>query len=295
MKILRSIKSTQTISSKLRSQSKIIGFVPTMGYLHDGHISLINTARKNADFVFVSIYVNPLQFGPTEDYKKYPRNLKRDEKLCKDAGVDYIFYPSDKEMYKINYSSFVNIENITSILEGAIRPGHFKGVATVCMKLFNIINPNFAVFGQKDAQQVAVVKKMVAELNMNLKVITGETKREPGGLAMSSRNVYLNQDQRKDAAVLFKALSYAKRKISDSRNRPDLPASRDIEFLSHQMYKLIKSRPSVTKIDYISFNNNMNLEPVKSLKNLKKNDELLISLAVRFSNIRLIDNIVIKY
>jgi pantoate--beta-alanine ligase len=177
---------------------------------------------------------------------------------------------------------------MTSILEGAVRPGHFKGVTTVCMKLFNIVNPHFAVFGQKDAQQLSVIKKMVSELNLGLKIITGETKREAGGLAMSSRNVYLNEEQRADAGVLYKALSYAKRKIGEGYNR-------DIDFLSHQMYKLIKSRLSVTKIDYISFNDYVTLKPVKSLKNLIKNQKMLVSLAVRFGNIRLIDNIVIKY
>ena len=287
MKIIRSVKSAQTISSKLRRKGNTIGFVPTMGYLHDGHISLIKIARKKADFVFVSIYVNPLQFGPSEDYQKYPRDFKRDEKLCKEAGVDYIFYPSDKEMYPDDFSSYVDVEKITTILEGEVRPGHFKGVTTVCLKLFNIINPDFAVFGQKDAQQLGVIKKMVSDLNMGLKIITGETKREADGLAMSSRNVYLNDEQRNDAPVLNKALQYAERKISGNYNR-------DLDFLSHQMYKLIKSRPTVTNIDYISFNNNRNLKPVKSLKNLIKNDELLVSMAVRFGKIRLIDNIVIK-
>ena len=288
MEVIRSIRKVQSISAGLRSRGKIIGFVPTMGYLHEGHISLINIAVKKADVVFVSIYVNPLQFGPSEDYTRYPRNLKRDEKLCKDAGVDYIFYPSDKDMYQENYSTYVDVEEITSVLEGAVRPGHFKGVTTVCLKLFNIINPHFAVFGQKDAQQLSVIKKMVSELNLGLKIITGETKREAGGLAMSSRNVYLGEEQRVDAGVLFKALSYAKRKIGEGYNR-------DIDFLSHQMYKLIKSRPSVTKIDYIAFNDYETLEPVKSLKNLRKNQKMLVSLAVRFGNIRLIDNIVIKY
>jgi len=288
MEVIRSIRKVQSVSSGLRSRGKIIGFVPTMGYLHEGHISLINIARKKSDAVFVSIYVNPLQFGPSEDYTRYPRNLKRDEKLCKDAGVDYIFYPSDKDMYPENYSTYVDVQDITSILEGAVRPGHFKGVTTVCMKLFNIINPHFAVFGQKDAQQLSVIKKMAGELNMDLKIITGETKREADGLAMSSRNVYLNPEQRADAAVLFKSLSYAKRKIGEGYNR-------DIDFLSHQMYKLIKSRPSVTKIDYIAFNDYETLKPVNSLKNLIKNQKVLVSLAVRFGNIRLIDNIVIKY
>lgn len=288
MKILKTSSSAQKLALKLRSENKVIGFVPTMGYLHEGHISLIKTARKKVDSVFVSIFVNPLQFGPAEDFTRYPRDFKRDEKLCKEAGADYIFYPDVKNMYPDDYSTYVDVENITNILEGKIRPGHFKGVTTVCLKLFNVICPHFAVFGQKDAQQLAVIKKMVSDLNLPLKIIKGETVREPDGLAMSSRNVYLSKEQRNDAPVLFKALSYAKRKISKGYNR-------DIDFLTHQMYKLIKSRPAVTKIDYVAFNDNRNLKPVESLKNLKKNTELLISLAVRFGKIRLIDNIVIKY
>jgi pantoate--beta-alanine ligase len=288
MKILKTASSVQKLSSKLRLKKKVIGFVPTMGYLHEGHLSLIRIARKKSDAVFVSIFVNPLQFGPGEDFERYPRNFKHDEKLCKDAGTDYIFYPSEKELYPDDYSSYVNVEKITDMLEGEMRPGHFKGVTTVCLKLFNIVSPHFAVFGQKDAQQLAVIKKMVMDLNLPLKIITGETIREPDGLAMSSRNVYLNNDQRADATALYRSLTYAKRKITEGYNR-------DIDFLSRQMYKLIKSRHTVTKIDYISFNDNETLEPVKSLKNLKKGTEILVSLAVRFGKIRLIDNIVIKY
>ena len=288
MKILKTSASIQKLALKLRSENKIIGLVPTMGYLHEGHISLIKTARKKADVVFVSIFVNPIQFGPAEDFTRYPRDFKRDEKLCKDVGVDFIFYPDEKDIYPENYSTYAVVENVTDILEGKIRPGHFKGVTTVCLKLFNITCPHFAVFGQKDAQQLAVIRKMVADLNLPLKIIRGETVREPDGLAMSSRNVYLSKEQRRDAPVLYKALSYAKRKISEGYNR-------DIDFLSHQMYKLIKSRAAVTKIDYIAFNNYRTLEPAESLKKLKKGTELLISLAVRFGKIRLIDNIVIKY
>ncbi len=288
MKILKTSAAAQKLALKLRSENKVIGFVPTMGYLHEGHISLIKTARIKADVVFVSIFVNPIQFLPAEDFTRYPRDFKRDEILCKEAGTNYIFYPDAKDMYPDNYSTYVDIENITDILEGKIRPGHFKGVTTVCLKLFNIICPHFALFGQKDAQQLAVIRKMVSDLNLPLKIIKGETVREHDGLAMSSRNVYLSNEQRKDAPVLFKALVYAKRKISEGYNR-------DIEFLTHQMYKLIKSRPAVTKIDYIAFNDNRTLKPVESLKNIKKNTELLISLAVRFGKIRLIDNIVIKY
>jgi pantoate--beta-alanine ligase len=288
MKILKKASAVQKLTTKLREGGKTVGFVPTMGYLHEGHLSLINIARKKADVVMVSIFVNPLQFGPNEDYKRYPRDFKRDEKLCRKAGVDYIFYPEVEELYPPDFSTFVNVETITDVLEGSIRPGHFRGVATVVLKLFNIVQPHFSVFGQKDAQQVSVIKKMARDLNVNEKIIVGATSREKDGLAMSSRNVYLTEKQRKDAPALYKALEFAKRKLEDKKY------NRDIDFVKHQMYKLIKSRKSATKIDYISFNNNRDLKGVKSLKELSKNSEILLSLAVRFGNVRLIDNILIK-
>jgi pantoate--beta-alanine ligase len=288
MKILSSVRQTQKLALNLRSKKKVIGFVPTMGYLHEGHLSLIRITKKKSDVVFVSIFVNPLQFSPGEDFQRYPRNIERDKKLCRENGVDYIFCPEASEFYEEDYSTYVSVENITDILEGKIRPGHFKGVTTVVLKLFNAIMPHIAVFGQKDAQQAVVIKKMVKDLNLPINIIIGKTVREQDGLAMSSRNVYLNEEQRKDAAVLYKALSYAKRKIEAGYNR-------DIDFLSHQMYKLIKSRPTATKIDYISFNDDETLKPVTTLRNLAKNSKILASLAVRFGSIRLIDNIIIKY
>ena len=291
MKILRSPKITQQLTTSLR-KNKTIGFVPTMGALHDGHLSLIKAARKKGDVVFVSIFVNPLQFGPKEDFMRYPRNFKRDEKLCRKAGADYIFYPHAKHLYPEHYSTYVCEENLTKGLEGEIRPGHFKGVTTIVLKLFNIIQPHFSVFGQKDAQQAAVIKKMAVDLNLNTKIIIAPTVREKGGLAMSSRNVYLSAAQRKDAPYLYKALQYAERKIRlESYNR-------DVDFLKKQMYKLIKSRPNVTKIDYISFNDYETLKPIESLMQTAKlksgKTRILVSLAVRFGGVRLIDNIVIK-
>lgn len=287
MKILKTVTQAQKLTSRLRIEGKVIGFVPTMGYLHEGHISLINAARKKTDTVIVSIFVNPLQFGPGEDLKKYPRNIKRDEKLCKDAGVDYIFYPDAREMYPEGYSTYINVENVSEGLEGRIRPGHFKGVATIVLKLFNIVQPNYSYFGQKDAQQLSVLRKMTEDLNVNTKIVVCPTAREKDGLAMSSRNIYLSINQRRDASYLYKALQYASRKISlENYNR-------DIEFLKGQMSKLIKSRPTATKIDYISFNDYLTLEELIDLKNTE-NRTILISLAVRFGKVRLIDNIVIK-
>lgn len=287
MKIIRTVAAAQKLTTQLRAKNKTIGFVPTMGYLHEGHLSLVRAVRKKTDIVIVSIFVNPLQFGPKEDLSRYPRDFRRDEKLCKNEGVDYIFYPDVKQMYPEDYSTYVDVENISEGLEGEIRPGHFKGVATIVLKLFNIVQPHISVIGQKDAQQAAVLKKMVKDLNVNTNIIISPTVREKDGLAMSSRNVYLTKEQRRDAVYLNKALQFAKRKITlENYNR-------DIDFLRGQMSKLIKSRPEATKIDYISFNDNGTLKEIKSLKNAK-NKEILISLAVRFGNVRLIDNIVIK-
>lgn len=287
MKILRTISAAQKLTTALRLNKKTIGFVPTMGYLHAGHLSLVKAARKKSDVVFLSIFVNPLQFSPNEDLAKYPRNFKRDEKLCADAGVDYIFYPDSKEMYPEGYSTYVETEKITANLEGKIRPEHFKGVTTIVLKLINIIQPNFVVFGQKDAQQSAVIRKMILDLNVNSKIIIAPTVREDDGLAMSSRNVYLTPEQRADASYLYKALEYAKRKIQLEKY------NKDIVFLTGQMSKLIKSRKTATKIDYISFNDYETLEEIKTLKSAGKSS-ILVSLAVRFGNVRLIDNIVIK-
>lgn len=288
MKTIRKSSALHRLTSQLRKKSKIIGFVPTMGALHDGHISLIKIARKKSDIVIVSIFVNPLQFGPKEDFKKYPRTFKRDEKLCREAGADYIFYPDVNELYPDDYSTYVLEERASRGLEGKIRPGHFKGVNTVVLKLFNIVQPDFSVFGQKDAQQAAVIRKMVKDFNIFTKIVVAPTIREKDGLAMSSRNVYLSAAQRRDAPYLFKALQYSKRKIGlEGYNR-------DIDFLKKQMYKLIKSRRTVTKIDYISFNDSETLEEIELLKQITKKTGVLVSLAVRFGKVRLIDNIVIK-
>jgi pantoate--beta-alanine ligase len=287
MKILRSAKQAQALTTKLR-KNKIIGFVPTMGYLHEGHLSLIKAAKKRSDTVIVSIFVNPLQFGPKEDFNRYPRDFKRDESLCKNAGADYIFYPDIKVLYPEGFSTYVIEEKVSSELEGKIRPGHFRGVNTVVLKLFNIVQPHISVFGQKDAQQAAVIRKMAVDLNVNTKIFISPTVREKDGLAMSSRNVYLTQSQRKEAPYIYKALMYGKRKISDKNY------NRDLEFIKKQMYKLIKSRQTVTKIDYISFNDNRTLKNIKSLKQITEKTEILVSLAVQFGKVRLIDNIVIK-
>lgn len=265
---------------KIRRQlADPVGFVPTMGYFHEGHLSLIRQARKDNPSVVVSIFVNPTQFEPGEDFKDYPRDLNRDLELLGGEKVDIVFAPSKEEMYPQGFSSWVDVEGVTERLEGASRPGHFRGVATVCAKLFNIIQPTRAYFGQKDAQQAVVIKKMAADLNMNLEIIVVPTIRENDGLAMSSRNTYLNPEERQAATVLFKALSLA-RQLWQS-------GEKDAHKIRHQMTSLIQKEP-LARIDYIS------IADANTLEELKEIDRpALVSLAVRIGKTRLIDNMIL--
>ena len=256
-----------------------VGFVPTMGFLHAGHMSLVRKARAENKTVVVSIYVNPTQFGPKEDLSKYPRDLPRDLAMLEKEGADVVFFPADKEMYPAGYDTWVTVDNLTKPLEGDYRPTHFRGVTTVVAKLFNIVHPTNAYFGQKDAQQVLVVKKMAADLNMNLKVIVCPTIREPDGLAMSSRNVYLNPEQRKAAPVLNKSLLLAKELF--------IGGQRDAAVILKQMTSLIQKEP-LANIDYVSISDT---ETLAELKTISKS--ALVSMAVRFGNTRLIDNIIL--
>jgi pantoate--beta-alanine ligase len=256
-----------------------VGFVPTMGYLHAGHMSLVRKARAENKSVVVSIYVNPTQFGPKEDLSKYPRDLPRDLAMLEKEGTDVVFFPLDKEMYPAGYDTWVTVENLTKPLEGDSRPTHFRGVTTIVAKLFNIVRPTNAYFGQKDAQQALVIKKMAADLNMNLKVVVFPTVREPDGLAMSSRNVYLNTEQRKAAPVLCKSLLLAKELFSGGE--------RNTAVILKQMTDLIQKEP-LANIDYISISDTATLAELKVI-----NQSALVSMAVRFGNTRLIDNIIL--
>src|SRR4030066_2114060 len=280
MKIVKSIKEMQEISIALKRKGKIIGFVPTMGYLHEGHLSLIRLAKKKSDIVVVSIFVNPMQFGPKEDFKRYPRDLKRDTKLARKAGCDVLFIPSQKQIYPDRFSAHVNVEKLSDTLEGKFRSGHFKGVTTVVAKLFSIVQPDLAFFGQKDAQQVVVIQKMVEDLNFNLKIIVGPTVREASGLALSSRNSYLSEDEKKQATVLFESLNKAKQLIDKGE--------RVVSKIIHEMEKLILSRPK-TIIDYIAITDSQTLEPLEKLSG-----EVLISMAVFVGSTRLMDNLKLK-
>ncbi len=281
MQIITSVPEMQHYSDKSRVNGNKIAVVPTMGYLHEGHLSLIRLAKQLSDLVITTIFVNPTQFSPEEDFEKYPRDLNRDISLCTSAGCDVVFAPDVAAMYNNNFLTYVSVDNITNKLEGIFRPAHFKGVTTVVAKLFNITKPHIAVFGQKDAQQVAVIKKMVKDLNFDIQIIVGPTIREADGLAMSSRNIYLTNGERKDASVLYKSLKLAEEEIKKGEN--------SIEKIKAKMTDLILSKPNF-KIDYISFNDAETLEELATITQTP----VLISLAARIGKVRLIDNCIIK-
>ncbi|MFH1656075.1 MAG: pantoate--beta-alanine ligase [Candidatus Omnitrophota bacterium] len=280
MKIVRSAREMQRLSTDLRIKGKSIGFVPTMGYLHEGHLSLMRRARKDCDVSIISIFVNPAQFGPSEDYRKYPRDLNRDERLAKSAGVDILFSPSAKEIYPDKYFTYVNVEQLADSLCAASRPGHFRGVATIVAKLFNIVQPEIAYFGQKDAQQVRIIQQMVNDLNLPIKIKILPIVRESDGLVLSSRNKYLSPKEREDALVLSQSLKKARTMINKGVRSSNKIIS---------MIRGLISKKKLAKINYISCVNFTNL---KSVKTIKKNT--LIALAVRIGKTRLIDNIIVK-
>ncbi|MCD6452786.1 MAG: pantoate--beta-alanine ligase [Dehalococcoidales bacterium] len=277
MKIIEKIDTMRRLRRRLVEP---VGFVPTMGYLHEGHLSLVRVAREENTSVVVSIFVNPTQFGPQEDLTSYPRNTKRDLELLAKETVDVVFIPEASEMYPGSYSTWVEVDRLTQRLEGASRPSHFKGVTTVVAKLFNIIQPTQAYFGQKDAQQIAVIKRMVADLNMNLKIVTAPTVREPDGLAMSSRNSYLNPQERQAAVVLYQALCLAQQLWSQGeKNAPRI---------CQEMINLIQKQP-LASIDYISVADAETLNELDTISS-----PALVSLAVGIGKTRLIDNIVLQ-
>ncbi|MCL0064423.1 pantoate--beta-alanine ligase [Dehalococcoidia bacterium] len=276
MKVARTIPAMKEIRGELPEP---VGFVPTMGYLHEGHLSLVRRARGENRSVAVSIFVNPTQFGPQEDFESYPRDIERDLTLLRGEGTDVVFLPEAEEMYPADFNSWIVVEGMTEMLEGASRPGHFRGVATIVAKLLNIVEPARAYFGQKDAQQALVIKKMVADLNMNPQIIVAPTVREPDGLAMSSRNSYLNPEERQAALVLWKSLSLAQQLRSGGEKSADR--------IRRQMIALIEGEPRAL-IDYVS---------IADLGSLRELDEIdspaLVSLAVWIGKTRLIDNVIL--
>jgi pantoate--beta-alanine ligase len=273
MQVVGPIFEIRALRQKL---SGTVGFVPTMGYLHKGHLALVKQARIENSAVIVSIYVNPTQFGPREDFGAYPRDLNRDLELLRKEGADIVFVPSNDEMYPPEFSSWVDVEKVTERLEGASRPGHFRGVATVVAKLFNIVQPSRAYFGQKDAQQVIVIKRIVAGLNMGIEIVVVPTVRESNGLAMSSRNIYLSPKERQAAMILFKALTLARQLRRGGE--------KDAEEIRRQMTSLIQKEP-LAQIDYVSIADAETLEELNLLDR-----PTVASLAVRIGKTRLIDN-----
>ncbi len=268
-----------SLTRKLRRENKTLGFVPTMGALHEGHLSLISQARQMSDVVIVSIFVNPAQFNEQTDYDKYPRNLTADAALLSEYQIDYIFAPDASEIYGEKFSTYVYVENLTETLEGASRPGHFRGVATVVMILFNTIRPDFAFFGQKDAQQVAVIKRLTQDLGFETEIITSPIVREESGLAMSSRNALLSEQERQKASIIYKALREAKILVKNGERKSVA--------IAEKVRQVIQSEP-LAQIDYIAVVDNETLAPVEKIGE----NAVLIAVAVRIGKVRLIDNIV---
>ena len=280
MKVAKTIKSVRDEVKAARKRGRVIGFVPTMGALHRGHISLIERAVKHGDFVVVSIFVNPTQFGPKEDLAKYPRPLRDDLKICRDNGAEVVFVPGVREMYRQDELAWVSVDKISEPLCGRFRPGHFRGVATVCAKFFNIVQPDFAYFGQKDAQQLAVIQRMVADLDFGLKIVDCPTVREADGLAMSSRNRYLTPDERKEATCIYRSLKTAHKMIKAGKTNP--------KTITALIRKIITASKTLSSIDYISIVDSETLEEVSRLKG-----KVLIAIAARFGTTRLIDNLTV--
>ncbi|SHK45516.1 pantoate--beta-alanine ligase [Paramaledivibacter caminithermalis DSM 15212] len=278
MIILNTINDIRLEIKEVLRDGKSIGFVPTMGYLHEGHLSLVKRAKQENDIVVVSIFVNPTQFGPGEDFESYPRDLERDSKLVKDAGADIVFAPQVNEMYPEGCSTYVEVEgNITKKLCGASRPGHFKGVTTIVSKLFNIVTPHRAYFGQKDAQQVAVIEKMVRDLCLDIEIVPCPIIREDDGLAMSSRNIYLNEEERRAATILSDSLF----KVQEMIRHGEKQASRISDFIISNI-----KNEELAEIDYVEIVSAKTLEEIEEIKG-----DVLIALAVKIGKARLIDNI----
>jgi pantoate--beta-alanine ligase len=278
MQIIQSVNEMQSHAIGLRSSGRLIGLVPTMGSLHEGHLSLIDIAKERADKVIVSIFVNPAQFGPSEDFEQYPRVMEADLEKCRQRGADIAFTPSLKEMYPEDYSTYVNEEVISAGLCGESRPVHFRGVTTVCLKLFNIARPDIAVFGQKDAQQCAVIKKMVRDLNVPTEVLIGPTMRDPDGLAMSSRNAYLSEFERPEALAISKTLQIAKRMVGEGTRSVD----RIVAEVTHHLANHRRVR-----VIYVQIVDRETMKPAREIIPGRH----LLAVAAWVDQTRLIDNI----
>jgi pantoate--beta-alanine ligase len=280
MKIIASAKEMTSLSKEVRRSGRTVGFVPTMGALHQGHLSLVRAAREKTDIVVTSIFVNPTQFGPAEDFSKYPRTFEKDSAMLAAEKTDYIFSPSVEEMYPKDATTWVDVEELSGKLDGRSRPGHFRGVTTVVSKLFNIVQPDMAFFGQKDAAQVAVIRKMVRDLNLDVEIVVCPIVRESDGLAMSSRNAYLNPEQRKQALVLSQALKKVEKLA--------VQGERNSEKLIGAGKQVIAEEPSV-RLDYFEIVNPDTLDPVADV-----NQGALVAVAAFVGTTRLIDNLLLS-
>ena len=278
MEVITSIEEIQEIALRLEKEGKKIGFVPTMGYLHDGHLSLIDLIRERSDVLILSIFVNPTQFGAGEDLEKYPRDMERDLALCRERKVDYIFAPQTDDIYPGGASTYVSEEGVSRGLCGETRPTHFKGVTTICAKLFNLVRPAYVALGQKDAQQVVVLKRMIRDLHFPIEVVIGPTLREPDGLAMSSRNSYLNDRQRQDALLIHKALLAGKRLVDEK-------GIRNVDRVKAELMTVLRSG-SFVRINYAEVVDRENMKPEKEIELGRS----MLVIAVWVDNIRLIDN-----
>lgn len=276
IRVIKTVNEVKTQVKEWKSQGLSIGFVPTMGYLHEGHQSLIKKAVEENDRVVVSVFVNPIQFAPNEDLATYPRDIERDTQLCEKTGADLVFNPAPEQMYPAGFSTHINMENLTKELCGKTRPTHFGGVCTVVGKLFNIVQPDKAYFGQKDAQQLAIIKQMVRDLNFNLEIVGCPIVREADGLAKSSRNTYLSAEERQSALVLSKSIELGKSLVQGGE--------RDSKKIVKAMTDLIAKEP-LAKIDYVSVVNALTIEPIERLEG-----EVLVAIAVYIGKTRLIDN-----
>jgi pantoate--beta-alanine ligase len=280
MQKITSVLEMQTLAEELRSKDQLIGLVPTMGALHEGHLSLIRRAAEQSDTVVVSIFVNPTQFGPSEDFNKYPRDLDRDLQLCQEAGADIVFAPSVEEMYPKGYSTYIVEEQVGKVLEGLSRPTHFRGVTTIVAKLFNLIRPDIAVFGQKDAQQVAVIKKMVQDLNFTVAIVVAPTLREVEGLALSSRNRYLSTTMRQEALAIYEALEKAKEMAESGERRVDRLIAEATHILGqHRRVRVI----------YVAVVDRNTMEALREVQP----GNTLVAIAAWVDEVRLIDNMVL--
>ena len=283
MKTIRTKKEMKAVSAGLKSQGKTLGLVPTMGYLHEGHVSLIKKSKKECGATIASIFVNPIQFGQGEDFKKYPRDKKRDIEIAAREDVDFLFMPDTEEMYGKDHLTYVNVKKMDKAMCGKFRPDHFGGVCTVVLKLFNIIKPDRAYFGEKDFQQLVIIKKMVKDLDADIKIIGCKTIRETDGVAMSSRNKYLSEKERIDAAVLNTTILFAEKEIKKGLA--------DLKKIKNECLELLNSNESVKNIDYFDFREPETLEELKNVKD--GSGSILIAAAVYMGKTRLIDNKVI--